>query len=193
MNEKIVKVLVLKWEPMLMYKKNIVAWNCEISIVSCYMIRIRRKHLNINRIKEKTIKSVRALWAILSHPVFSISSFSFSLLWHHAIILHQRCEHSLWAFICKQILANYTWACQMSSVISRDLTKIIHKKPLKETSKTTYKIADSFMKTVTSFEVFEITKTSGFFQWSRNLLSGWASFLSDLLLWWISKLQGFSV
>jgi hypothetical protein len=52
----------------------------------------------------------------------------------------------------------------MSSVISRDLTKIIHKKPLKETSKTTYKIADSFMKTVTSFEVFEITKTSGFFQ-----------------------------
>jgi hypothetical protein len=49
------------------------------------------------------------------------------------------------------------------------------------------------MKTVTSFEVFEITKTSGFFQWSRNLLSGWASFLSDLLLWWISKLQGFSV
>jgi hypothetical protein len=27
----------------------------------------------------------------------------------------------------------------MSSVISRDLTKIIHKKPSKETSKTTYK------------------------------------------------------
>jgi hypothetical protein len=44
------------------------------------------------------------------------------------------------------------------------LDKNYSQKPLKETSKTAYKTADSFMKTVTCFEVFEITKTSGFFQ-----------------------------